>query len=586
MSTQTPTSSSAPATPSDGVTVGAHAPASPWPHRIRTIRICSGLVLLYYVFVHLANHALGNISLDLMEETQVWLVGVFRRLPGTILLGGAALTHFSLALYALYLKRRFRMPLWEAAQLVLGFCIPILLIEHFVSARMARELTGAESAYAFIIWDMRGGPWTYVTQVTLLTVTWAHGCIGIHYWLRFRTWYPRIAPALAAIALTLPLMALLGFLQAVREVERLTTDARWQRAFQANAETIGEDGALRLLELERDLFLVLATIAALLLAARILRRIVERRHGIIQISYPGATVLSVRPGLTVLEVSRSAGIPHASVCGGRSRCSTCRVRVGTGLGDLPPPSLTEARILHRIGAADNVRLACQIRPTEDLEVTPLFPVPPDIEEARNVADYHHGREMEIAVMFADLRGFTGASEHQLPYDTLFMLNRYFREMGTAIHDSGGIVDKFIGDGIMALFGLEDGVVQGTTNALKAAQKMSLKLEDLNKELHHDIKHPLKIGIGIHSGTAIVGKVGWGRARALTAIGDTVNTASRIEGLTKRFDCELLISAHAADIVGAGFEGCARTETDVRGRTSKIQVVIVPQARDLKIVTPV
>lgn len=559
------------------------APAAAWSHHVRTVRVVCGLVLLSYVVIHLTNHALGNISLELMQESQVWMVGPFRRWPGTILLGGAAFIHFSLALWAVYLKRRFRMPLWEAMQLILGFAIPFLLVKHFVDARMAREIYGAESDYAFVLWQMRENGWNYVLQVALLIVAWAHGCVGVHYWLRFRAWYPKVAPTLAGIALVLPIVALLGFLQAAREVERLGEQPRWNRAFLANASTMGEEGALRLARLELEIIVALLLCGLLVYVARILRRVVEHKRGLVQIVYPPSNVITIRPGATILEVSRAAGIPHASVCGGRSRCSTCRVRVARGLDDLAPPSANEARILARIGAAHNVRLACQIRPSSDIEVTPLFPVPPVMEEVRHLTGYENGREMEVAVMFADLRGFTSASEHRLPYDTVFLLNRYFQAMGQVIHDSGGHVDKFIGDGIMALFGLESNLVRGTTDALRAAQAMSKQLEALNVELRDDLPAPLKIGIGIHSGLAIVGKFGWGKARTLTAIGDTVNTASRVEGLTKRFDCELLVSAPAAAAVGATFEGCARHECEVRGRRDSIEVVVVPRARDLKIV---
>lgn len=552
-------------------------------HHVRTLRVACGLVMLTYVFLHLTNHALGNISLELMQESQVWLVGFFRKVPGTILLGGAALIHFSLALWAVYLKRRFTMPLWEATQLFLGFLIPFLLIEHVVAARMARELYGAESDYAFIIWQMQKRGWTYAVQVVLLIVAWSHGCMGVHYWLRFRSWYPKFVRPFAAVAFILPILALLGFLQAVREVARLEENPRWQRAFKANEATIGEDGAARLAQLELDILIVLLLCGVLLYAARVARRVIEHRKGLLQVLISPNNVVTIRPGLTVLEVSRAAGIPHASVCGGRSRCSTCRVRVNRGLDDLPPPAANEARILARIGAAHNVRLACQIRPTHDIAVTPLFPVSPRVEEVRNAHDYDSGKEMEIVVMFADLRGFTSASEHRLPYDTVFLLNRYFQAMGMVIHSCNGHVDKFIGDGIMALFGLEEDLVRATTNAMRAAREMSLQLDRLNAELRQDLQNPLKIGIGIHSGIAIVGKFGWGNARTLTAIGDTVNTASRIEGLTKRFDCELLVSAAAAQVIGAQFGGCERYETEVRGRKDKIEVVIVPSARDLKII---
>lgn len=557
-------------------------PAIAWASHVRTVRIISGLVMLYYVVIHLANHALGNISLDLMEAAQPWTVEFFRTDLGTVILGGAALTHFTLALWAVYLKRRFSMPVWEATQIVLGFTIPFLLIKHIVAARLARDIFGAESGYSYVIWGMQENPWNYVLQSALLVVAWAHGCMGIHYWLRFRAWYPKVSHILAFIALVLPLMALNGFLQAVREVDRLELNPRYARAFRANAAVVGDDGVMRLAQLELYLFLTLGAIAAALLGFRILRQIFDRFRGIIQVVFPSGQVASIRPGPTVLEISRAMGLPHASVCGGRARCSTCRVRVGEGLENLPPPAATEARVLERMGAAPNVRLACQIRPSANIEVTPLFPVPSDFEEIRHPVDYHHGREMEIAVMFVDLRGFTAASEHQLPYDTVFLLNRYFKEMGSAIQDADGRIDKFMGDGIMALFALEHDIVRGTTSALRAAREMGRRLRVLNAELNHDLKEPLKIGIGIHAGLAIVGKVGWGSARALTAIGDTVNTASRIEGLSKRFDCELVVSSEAARIVGIRFDGCRREEVDVRGRKNKIEVILIEQADSIRI----
>ncbi len=570
----------APAEPNSRTMEQVPASGILWAAHVRTARIISGLILFYYVFVHLTNHALGNISLDLMEAAQPWMVEVFRRDFGTLILGGAALTHFSLALWAVYIKRRFNMPAWEATQLLLGFIIPPLLIQHVVDARFAREFYGAESGYSYVIWYMRDNIWTYVLQSLLLVVVWTHGCMGIHYWLRFREWYPRVSRPFFVVALVLPILALNGYLQAVREVERLSVNPRWQRAFNANQATIGDTGAERLARFEFDLYFVFGALVLSVFLLRVLRRMIERRHGIIQVAFPDGEVASVTPGPTVLEISRSVGVPHASVCGGRARCSTCRVRVGSGGEHLAPPAMNEVRVLNRIGAAPNVRLACQIRPTQDLEVTPLFPVPPDMHEVRHQSTYSHGKEMKIAVVFTDLRGFTASSEHQLPYDTVFLLNRYFKEMSHAIHGADGVIDKFMGDGIMALFGLNDDPVRSATNALRAARDMSDRLEKLNDELRHDLQEPLKIGIGIHIGVAIVGEVGWGSARALTAIGDTVNTASRIEGLTKEFDCELCISSDVAEIVGADVERYKRVEVGVRGRRTNIEVVAIPKAGTL------
>src|SRR5690606_38718804 len=134
--------------------------------------------------------------------------------------------------------------------------------------------------------------------------------------------------------------------------------------------------------------------------------------------------VDVPRGMSVLDASRTAGIPHASVCGGRGRCSTCRVRVGDGLADLPAPSPEEEKGLPRVGAPPNVRLACQLRPTAPVQVTPLLPPGAEPHHGHVRPAYTQGRESDIAVLFADLRSFTSFSEINLPYDVVFVLNRY------------------------------------------------------------------------------------------------------------------------------------------------------------------
>ena len=137
----------------------------------------------------------------------------------------------------------------------------------------------------------------------------------------------------------------------------------------------------------------------------------------------------------ILDASRTAGIPHASVCGGRGRCSTCRVRISRGLAQLPPASDAERRVLARVGAPPDVRLACQARPMRDVTVEPLLA--PSVAPADAFGtDVRQGHEQELAVLFADLRGFTRMAEHKLPYDVVFFLNRYFEAVGRAITQRG------------------------------------------------------------------------------------------------------------------------------------------------------
>ena len=114
---------------------------------------------------------------------------------------------------------------------------------------------------------------------------------------------------------------------------------------------------------------------AVVLLARLVRRAWQRRRGLVRIGYPDGRFVEVVPGTSVLEASRLAGIPHAHVCGGRGRCSTCRVRVISDRSALPQPSGREAFVLDRIGVAANpsIRLACQLRPQTDVAVIPLLP---------------------------------------------------------------------------------------------------------------------------------------------------------------------------------------------------------------------
>jgi len=302
----------------------------------------------------------------------------------------------------------------------------------------------------------------------------------------------------------------------------------------------------------------------------------------VRLEYPGGRFVSVPPGLSVLEMSRIAGVPHASVCGGRGRCSTCRIRIaGPDLAQLPAASAEETRVLKRIGAPEGVRLACQLRPPPGAyAVTPMLPPTADTRDVLRGDQAAHGTERVVAVLFADLRGFTTMSEKRLPFDVVFILNRYFKSMGEAVQAAGGHVDKFIGDGVMAVFGLRGDGTSAARQALDAARRMSIALEMLNDSLTDEVDRPLRIGFGVHAGPAIVGEMGHGRAVSLTAIGDTVNTASRLESLTKDLECELVVSQELLDIGGITLLGWQRHDVEVRGRETRMTVRAVSHASKL------
>ena len=557
---------------------GARVPAGQ-SHAERSARLASGLVLFSFIALHLANHALGLISLAAMESGRDRFLGLWRSLPGSALLAAAIVTHLSLAVHSIYLRRQFRMQPLEAAQLALGLCIPVLAVDHVLNTRFAHIYYGLQDSYAFFLllfWKLR--PELAAWQTVLVLVAWTHGCIGIHYWLRAKAWYGRARLALYTGALLLPVLALLGFVQGGRTVVALAEDPDWvSRAFrQARAP----DAAARAtLKSASDGFLGGgAGLLLLTLGARAARQWRERRRSM-RITYPGERAVSVPHGYSVLETSRHAGIPHASVCGGRGRCSTCRVRVAGDAAMLPPASAAEARVLARVGAAPDVRLACQLRPLGDIAVTPLLP--PSVDAAQALTGGRMaGDERVICILFADLRGFTRISEKRLPYDVVFLLNRYFETVGGAIERCGGVANQFTGDGVMALFGIESGAQTGARQALAAAQEMQRALARLSADLSAELPAPLKLGIGIHCGRTVVGHMGRGVATYLTAVGDAVNTASRLQDQTKQFSCQLIISEQVAERAGFDASGFRREEITVRNRDEAIAIRIIEDVESL------
>src|SRR5205823_3360858 len=184
-----------------------------WPAVIRSVRLGTGLVLFAYVSTHLVNHSLGLVGLKAMEAGRVVFLAIWRNPVGTVALYGSLALHFALALWSLYQRRQLRMPSWEAAQLLLGLAIPMMLTQHAVGTRLSHEWYGAIDSYRRVLLAFWSRPEAGVRQALLLVVAWTHGCIGLHYWLRLRPWYPRAAQTLLALALLVPLLALLGYVE-------------------------------------------------------------------------------------------------------------------------------------------------------------------------------------------------------------------------------------------------------------------------------------------------------------------------------------------------------------------------------------
>jgi adenylate cyclase len=549
---------------------------------IRRLRLFSGLMMLAYVTMHLLNHAVGLVSLEAMEDVLWYVFRIWSNRPAQALLYGSFLVHYGLALWALWQRLSLRLRAAELSQIVLGFAIPILLARHVVGTRIADNFLHTDTGYyTFLLWVYFVNVPEYgYLQMLVLVVAWAHAMIGLHFWLRVRPWYSRLQPAALVLAVLVPVLSLLGFIEAGRHVAALAADPGWTREAFARMTLPSPEAQRTLEQITNGLSWFFAGMVAAVLLARFIRRVWRRRHGVVRVGYPDGRFVEVTPGTSVLEASRIAGIPHASVCGGRGRCSTCRVRVRGEIHSIDPPSGNELRVLRRIGARPNIRLACMLRPRGAVEVTPLLPPLAVAADGRRRVDFVQGSEREIAILFADIRGFTALSEGRLPYDVVFVLNRYFAAMGRAVETAGGRVDKFIGDGVMALFGIESGPQAGCREALAATRHMSERLGELNLSLGAELDQPLRIGIGIHCGPVIVGEMGYGNAVAITAIGDAVNTASRLENLTKTYDCELVVSEETVTRAGLDLAAFPRYEIEIRGKRDMLAVRTLDRATDL------
>ena len=552
---------------------GASAPGLIWGIGIRQVRITCGLILFSYLLSHFVNHALGNVSLAVMTD---WLdvhMAVWRHPVVAAVFYTAGITHWSLGLWALYERRQFRYRLPEWTQLVLGLSIPFLLVTHFVGVRLQAPLFGRDVYYAQVFANWINRPYLEWVQFTLLLVAWVHGCIGLYFWLRLKRFFPRAAPFLLVMATLLPTLALLGIIQGAREVMALAKLPDW-RAVNLAPERLATAPQRALLDAIIFWFAIAyAAALGLILAARSGRTLAERRGGMITLSYPNGVKVSVPKGLSVLEASLRNGIPHASVCGGKARCSTCRIRVVGDPKTLPPPSKRESFVLDRVGAGGDpaVRLACQLRPERDLAFFLVFPPKLNAARMRGSPLLRVGEERHVVSMFIDMRGSTGMAEKRMPFDTMFIINRFVGAVSSGIEQAGGQPNQFVGDGILALFGLDTTPAAASRQAIDALAKIAANVDQLNRDLAQDRKEPIRYGIGVNGGDVIVGYIDFREHVVFTALGDPVNVASRLQDMTKEFACEVVIAEDVCRNAGLPPDPASTREVTIRGRDRLLTV---------------
>ena len=549
---------------------------------VRQVRLACGLVLFAYLVSHFLNHALGNISMDALAVGVHYHKTFWQFLPVAIAFYTAALLHSGLGIWALYQRREFHWKAMEPLQLLLGLSIPMLIASHIIGVRLGQTLFKHEKLYPqelYSFWIAL--PYKIWLMSAVLIVAWVHGCIGLYFWLRMKAFYKRAAPFLLAAAVLIPTLALLGIYQGGRSVIAESGDTEWRRnnLSQHQIGTAAEQEALN--EIIDNVLIGYLGLVGLVLLARGVRALNERRGGMITLSYGNGRIIRVPKGLSVLEASLRYKVPHASVCGGRARCSTCRIRVIGDCSSLPAPSPREAFVLNRVGAADpSVRLACQLRPETDLSFFQLFTPQTVSARAHALKAHRIGQERYLVSMFVDMRGSTRLAENQLPFDTVFIVNRFLGAVSKAVIECGGQPNQFVGDGQLALFGLRSSPQTGCRQALKAAAMIAANVDELNEFLKHDLREPIRFGIGIHGGEVIIGDIGYRDHMVFTALGDAVNVAARLQDMTKILGCEAIVSEEVRATAGLPADALPKQEVEIRGRTEPMIVRSVTSVKIL------
>ena len=533
------------------------------------LRLGTGLVLALYVVQHLTNHSFGIVSIEAAEAYRKTVGAMFQNLPGLILLYGSILFHAVIALRSIYRRSSLRMSLWQWMQLLFGLSILPLVVGHAVGNRGFDLLGNVDPNYFYVITSLSLNPQFLVKLVFLVAVIWIHMAIGLHFWLRLKESYHRYLPYIYALVILIPSLAYVGVYRMLRQASAWLDDP--QRLDQIYAARIKMSTAdIEFLSgLEGQSWIVMLALLLLTLVARQLRIWSQARSGSYSITCTDGSKVRALNGLSLLEALREARVPHASVCGGRARCTTCRVRVGSGLDLLPPPNELEARALARIQAGKEIRLACQLHPQADLAITPLVMANQSLSNSLHAGGVQ-GHEEYVVAMFVDMRGSTNLGERVLAYDVVFILNRFFTELSSALADSHGHYAQFAGDGLMALYGLDPARKQRACgDALDGAREMFRRIDQLNQQLQSEFGESVQMGIGIHGGDAIVGTMGPPKTPLLTAVGDNINIAARLEAQTKVQGCDLIVSVETLQRESIEFTADRVRQLEVRGRENHV-----------------
>jgi adenylate cyclase len=212
-----------------------------------------------------------------------------------------------------------------------------------------------------------------------------------------------------------------------------------------------------------------------------------------------------------------------------------------------------------------------LRPQSDVSVIPILPPQVGADFVRNGQRINVGEERYLVSMFVDMRGSTTLSEMRLPFDIVFLINRFVDAASRGITEAGGQPNNFAGDGVLALFGLRTDPATACRQALRAAALIASNIAHLNHQFATEVREPIQYGIGLHGGEVIIGDIGFHGHTVFTALGDSVNVAARLQELSKALDCRVVVSDEVCTAAGLPDDALARTPVEIRGQTQSMTV---------------
>jgi adenylate cyclase len=287
---------------------------------------------------------------------------------------------------------------------------------------------------------------------------------------------------------------------------------------------------------------------------------------------PDNIVIETFKNETVLQACLRNEVPIAHTCGGKGRCTTCRILVDENSEGVTKPSSNELKVAAKMGFSANVRLACQTCVDRDVTIQRLVQNEIDIKLSSlfidKAASGTAGTEKHVFILFTDIRGFTSLAESLLPYDIIHILNRYFTVMDEVINNYGGYIDNYLGDGFMALFEGDNphGIARNAINA--GLDMLTAVRNNIQPYVCKLWNKDFNIGIGLHYGLVVAGTVGSSNNEMETVIGDAVNFASRIESANKIKNTQFLISNDVYNIVADKLKINQKIHVKIPGKEGK------------------